>query len=388
MNNEILILTFLPEKGTTGVQSHFNSFSDYLTESNIANKIITPYTYEPSLYERILRKIVLLIKRMDEEQSIILMTELLNQRLRKNLLKYIKNNSKPYYIYAQEPTIALMASDLKKDFKDVNFIRISLICHFNISEIYEYVISHNVSDTGKLSKYLYRKEEEACKAVDKVIFPSKFLHAIVLKRIGKSVTDAKTTVIHNFVDDDLNSSRAEENKTDFLSIGTLEPRKNQELSLRIIAELHRLGYKKRLIFAGDGHDRVKLEKLASELNITEYIRFLGYVENAKDMLVNTKFLLHSAKIENFPIALLEALSYSIPICAAPVGGIPEVFNDNVEGVYLDLDSPERSAEKISQLFDDETYREASLNARKRYENNFKTENIAPLVLEEIIGVKA
>ncbi len=48
----------------------------------------------------------------------------------------------------------------------------------------------------------------------------------------------------------------------------------------------------------------------------------------------------------------------------------------------------KSAKKISQLFDDETYREASINARKRYENNFKTENIAPLVLEEITGVKA
>lgn len=38
-------------------------------------------------------------------------------------------------------------------------------------------------------------------------------------------------------------------------------------------------------------------------------------------------------MENTPIALIEALSCGLPILAAPVGGIPEVFRDGVEGYY-------------------------------------------------------
>ncbi len=47
----------------------------------------------------------------------------------------------------------------------------------------------------------------------------------------------------------------------------------------------------------------------------------------------------------------------------------------------------KSTKKISRIFDDETYREASINTRKRYENNFKIENIALLFVEKITGVK-
>lgn len=385
MTNEILILTLLPEKGTTGVQSHFNSFSAYLDKINVDNKIITPYTYGQSFLFRLVGKLTPIINKFDQEQAIIFSREHRIEGLRNNLLKHIKKNTKSYYIYAQDPSTALMAIELKNKHKNINFVKINFICHFNVSEINEYVMSQKVSDQGKLSKYLHRKEEEAFKTADKIIFPSNFLQAIVLKRIVKSSIHSNTAVINNFVEDSLTISKLDDSQTDFLSIGTLESRKNQEFSIRIISELHKLGYKKRLIIVGNGPDRVDLEKLTQHLNIVDYVIFTGYINNAKALLLNTKFLLHTAKIENFPITLLEALSYGIPICAAPVGGIPEIFQDTKEGVYLELKDPKKSAEKISVLFDEKAYAEVSKNARKRYENKFNTEHVAALLLNAILG---
>jgi len=44
--------------------------------------------------------------------------------------------------------------------------------------------------------------------------------------------------------------------------------------------------------------------------------------------------------------LIEALSRGVPIFAAPVGGISEVFKDGVEGRYLPLDDASEAARKI------------------------------------------
>lgn len=387
MNKEILILTMLPEVGTTGVQSHFNLLSDFLKQYNIKNKILTPYTYKAPLIYRILGKLNnIVLRKFDLEQSIIFSREMRLRVLRKNMIRYLKNNKSDfYYIYAQDPSTALLATKFNdNNVRESHFLRISVICHFNISEANEYISSLHVSSVGKLCEYLYKTEIDSFNRVDKIIFPSTFNKVNVLKRAKKLDNQSKVDVINNFVDD-ISSFDNTNKTTDFISIGTLEPRKNQEHALNIISELHKLGYRKKLTFVGDGPDRIKLERRAVDLGIREYITFAGYIENAKELLAHASFLIHTAIVENFPITLLEALSYGVPICATNVGGIPEIFDDTKEGVYLDLSDPKKSAKAIILLFDDEVYKKVSLNARKRYMHNFKTEMIAPVFLDAIMG---
>lgn len=386
MDKEIIIITILPEVGTTGVQSHFNSLSKFLKENNLDNKIITPYTYKQSFLNRLYSKIVHIINKINSEQAIIFSREQRINSLENNLLHYIENNTqKSYFIYAQDPSTALMAINLKNRVSSAEIKKINLICHFNISEIHEYVISQNVSDSGALARYLYKKENEALRLVDKIIFPSNFLQKTVLKRVEKAVSYDKTEVINNFVEDSLKESGLEDIQTDFLSIGTLEARKNQEFAIRIIFELHKLGFKKKLTLIGDGPDRYMLQELAKSLNIDDYIVFKGYIKNAKEFLNKTNFLLHTAKMENFPITLLEALSYGVPVCAASVGGIPEIFDTKEEGIYLELDNPKKCAEDISYFFNDKHYRMASEKSRERFIKNFNSKEIAPKLYKAIIG---
>jgi glycosyltransferase involved in cell wall biosynthesis len=55
--------------------------------------------------------------------------------------------------------------------------------------------------------------------------------------------------------------------------------------------------------------------------------------------------------EGVPIALLEAMSHSLPVITTPVGGIPEVIESDRNGVMVrpgDVDAIERELEKLLQ----------------------------------------
>jgi glycosyltransferase involved in cell wall biosynthesis len=80
-------------------------------------------------------------------------------------------------------------------------------------------------------------------------------------------------------------------------------------------------------------------------------------------------------MDNLPLALIEALSYGRPILAAPVGGIPEIFRDGVEGYYCDLDDPNEGAAKLTQLLQTSTLGTISRAARARFEATFAESTI-------------
>src|SRR5260370_1602792 len=79
---------------------------------------------------------------------------------------------------------------------------------------------------------------------------------------------------------------------------------------------------------------------------------------------------HGAVMDNLPLALIEPLSYGRPILAAPVGGIPEIFRDGVEGYYWNLDGPDEGAAKLTQLLETSTLRTMSRAARARSQATF------------------
>src|SRR3569833_4576170 len=67
---------------------------------------------------------------------------------------------------------------------------------------------------------------------------------------------------------------------DLISIGTLEPRKNQRNLFEILMHASRMGHPYTLTLVGDGHDRSMLEQLASEYGLVDQITILGNSSNA------------------------------------------------------------------------------------------------------------
>lgn len=90
-----------------------------------------------------------------------------------------------------------------------------------------------------------------------------------------------------------------------------------------------------LIIAGDG-DTERAKSLVEELNLDEYITILSWVnEQQRDTLLAKAdvFILPSYN-EGLPMALLEAMSWELPVITTPVGGIPEIVIPEQNGLLV------------------------------------------------------
>jgi len=172
---------------------------------------------------------------------------------------------------------------------------------------------------------------------------------------------------------------------DLISIGTLEPRKNQGFLIKVLAEANALGHRYRLTLVGRGPSMAEFADLARELGVGQQVRFLGRVEGAAYLLPRHRVYAHAALTETFGIVLVEAMSCGLPILAAPVGGIPEVFRNEEEGLYADLGSPRRTAECLIRLLESpDFYALCARTAKETYERCFSPEVVAPQWLRALL----
>ncbi|HSX43290.1 MAG TPA: glycosyltransferase family 4 protein [Candidatus Saccharimonadales bacterium] len=105
-----------------------------------------------------------------------------------------------------------------------------------------------------------------------------------------------------------------------LYVGRLEARKGVKHLLRAFAQLQERGPEVRLLIAGDGPDREKLEMEAHELGL-RHAEFLGYIDEP-----TKKRLLHSADL--FCSPAVEGESFGIVLLEAMAAGLVTVAGDN------------------------------------------------------------
>jgi glycosyltransferase involved in cell wall biosynthesis len=91
-------------------------------------------------------------------------------------------------------------------------------------------------------------------------------------------------------------------------------------------------------------------------------------------------------MENLPITLMEALSYSRPVIAAAVGGIPEVISEGVNGYFWDLKDVKGGADILISLLDNPNLlQQISYQAGQTFQQEFAPDILANKWLASIIG---
>ena len=129
-----------------------------------------------------------------------------------------------------------------------------------------------------------------------------------------------------------------------------------------------------------------MEKLVQRLSLHGYVNFTGNLVSAQKFIRYHRVYVHAARMENCCLVLAEAMACGKPVFAAPVGGIPELFNDGVEGFYWNLNNPADAAMRVIKVVEDhQLYMRMSKAARKRYEMHFKPEVVGPVLLKAVMG---
>lgn len=134
------------------------------------------------------------------------------------------------------------------------------------------------------------------------------------------------------------------------------------------------------VMIGDGELRQEVEKKISYLGLGKSIALKGFVSNPYGILKNSKMLCIPSKWEGFGLAAVEALALGKPVLASPVGGLPEIVNNNCGG--LCKDKQEFVDLILDFIYDKQRYAMISFAANKRAEelNNIK------FYLEKIINI--
>ncbi len=138
-----------------------------------------------------------------------------------------------------------------------------------------------------------------------------------------------------------------------LMVGAVNENKNQQLALQLLeqsSDLH-------LLVVGDGPDRPALEQWANDLGVGSRVRWLGFVDDPSPYYRQADALLMLSAFEAFPFAILEAMSYALPVVSTSVGGVPEAITDEQDGLLLPArDLPSLSA-SVRRLRDNPQWRE-------------------------------
>jgi len=72
-----------------------------------------------------------------------------------------------------------------------------------------------------------------------------------------------------------------------------------------------------------------------------------------------------SKTEGQSIATLEAMACGLPVIVTPVGAIPDVIKDGINGFLVKSNQPKILAQKIISLLNDDALREKIGNAARK-----------------------
>jgi len=113
-------------------------------------------------------------------------------------------------------------------------------------------------------------------------------------------------------------------------------------------------------------DRVRLEKLLEEYQLTNTIELVGGVarEKALQLYGEAGLFVLPSYYEGLPMVILEALAAGLPIVATPVGGIPEFVRDGYNGFLTPIGDVPALACKLRTLVQDLDLR-VSMGKRSR-----------------------
>lgn len=122
----------------------------------------------------------------------------------------------------------------------------------------------------------------------------------------------------------------------------------------------------KLLVAGDGSERERLEKQTHDLGLKHAVIFLGTRSDIPNILSCIDIFVLASWKEGLPLSILEAMAAGKPIVATDVGGVPSLVNDSGSGIIVPPRDPESMANAVIQMLKNKKDREIFGNAGQEY----------------------
>jgi glycosyltransferase involved in cell wall biosynthesis len=165
-------------------------------------------------------------------------------------------------------------------------------------------------------------------------------------------------------------------------VGYLLPEKGQELLIRALPEVRNQCQDCRLVLAGDGPCRARLERLARQLRVEQAVHFAGVVDDISQVYQAIDVFVLPSIAEPLGSSLLSAMAYGLPAVAVAGGAVPEIIQDGRNGSLVPTRDPSAIAAAVLRLLQDSPLcRRLGIAARQTIEERFSAEGMVEQTID-------
>lgn len=189
-------------------------------------------------------------------------------------------------------------------------------------------------DIWKDRSYLKRAAEQA----DAVAAVSSMLRKVV-EQSGASVP---TKVILNGFHVQNISEEKEKAPFSIVQVGSLIESKKVDVTIRAFAELRKRHPESVLELVGGGNEMERLQALSRELDVSDAVRFLGFLPNSEalEKMANARFFVMVSSPEGFGIVYLEAMASGCVTIGTEGEGVADLIVSGENGFLVPPDDPD------------------------------------------------
>lgn len=147
-------------------------------------------------------------------------------------------------------------------------------------------------------------------------------------------------------DELLSEIAADKDSIILLGVGELSDRKNHGVSIKALSGIDNKNL--HLVIAGTGEKREEFLTLAKELGVSDRVHLLGFRTDIAELLKCADIFLFPSIQEGLPVALMEAMSCSLPVVCSQIRGNTDLIDDSC-GILCpatDVDAFKCAVEKL------------------------------------------
>lgn len=175
-------------------------------------------------------------------------------------------------------------------------------------------------------------------------------------------------------------------------VGSLVPYKGPDVMVRAFAEATEAEPRLKLMVLGSGPLKDQLEDLAVEEGCESSTSFMGFVPDEtkwKALAAADAFCLPSTmKTENFPIAMLEAQAFRLPLLASDLPTFGAMIDEGQNGMMTRRNDPSSLADAMLEIATDEDYRRSLSTGAWENVQEYRIDRIAKRTVQlyrEVLG---
>lgn len=128
-----------------------------------------------------------------------------------------------------------------------------------------------------------------------------------------------------------------------------------EMAIEVVAALRPRFAEVRLIMAGqDKGLQLAVQELARKLRIDDCIQFPGFLNPSQKahFFKESDIFINTSRIDNMPVAVVEACAMGLPVVSTNVGGIPDLLTHEETALLVPSEDVQEMVDAISRLLHD------------------------------------